>query len=318
MNISAAQKMLLRKRTAHGFTVIVRWIFLLALSFILLYPLLYMISGSVKAISDFSDPTVTWIPKNYSLDSFARAAEALNLWPSLKNTLVLEIVSALIEIVTCSIAAYGMARFEFRGKKLLMFSMILTILVPEQLTAIPTLLNFRQLDFLGILRLIGMALGTELRPNILDTPLTFYLPSLFAVGLRGGLLIFIYMQFFKGLPKELEEAAWIDGAGPIRTFIRIIVPSSGVVLVTVFLFSFIWHWNDYYLALIYTLENRPLAVQLYNIFSALSILGYGQWTYQAVSAVLAACLIFIAVPLLIYIILQRKFIQSIDRVGIVG
>lgn len=120
-----------------------------------------------------------------------------------------------IEIVTCSIAAYGMARFEFRGKKLLMFSMILTILVPEQLTAIPTLLNFRQLDFLGILRLIGMALGTELRPNILDTPLTFYLPSLFAVGLRGGLLIFIYMQFFKGLHKELEEAAWIDGAGPI-------------------------------------------------------------------------------------------------------
>ena len=236
MNISAAQKTLLRKRTAHGFTVIVRWIFLLALSFILLYPLLYMISGSVKAISDFSDPTVTWIPKNYSLDSFARAAEALNLWPSLKNTLVLEIVSALIEIVTCSIAAYGMARFEFRGKKLLMFSMILTILVPEQLTAIPTLLNFRQLDFLGILRLIGMALGTELRPNILDTPLTFYLPSLFAVGLRGGLLIFIYMQFFKGLPKELEEAAWIDGAGPIRTFIKIIVPSSGVVLVTVFLF----------------------------------------------------------------------------------
>ena len=197
MNISTAQKTLLRKRTVHGFTVIVRWIFLLAFSFILLYPLLYMISGSVKAIQDFSDPTVTWIPKNYSLDSLARAAEALKLWPSLKNTLVLEIVSALIEIVTCSIAAYGMARFEFRGKKLLMFSMILTILVPEQLTTIPTLLNFRQLDFLGILRLIGMALGTELRPNILDTPLTFYLPSLFAVGLRGGLLIFIYMQFFK-------------------------------------------------------------------------------------------------------------------------
>ena len=129
MNISTAQKTLLRKRTVHGFTVIVRWIFLLAFSFILLYPLLYMISGSVKAIQDFSDPTVTWIPKNYSLDSLARAAEALKLWPSLKNTLVLEIVSALIEIVTCSIAAYGMARFEFRGKKLLMFSMILTTVI---------------------------------------------------------------------------------------------------------------------------------------------------------------------------------------------
>ena len=131
-------------------------------------------------------------------------------------------------------------------------------------------------------------------------------------------MIFIYMQFFKGLPKELEEAAWIDGSSPVKTFIRIIVPSSGVVIITVSLFAFIWHWNDYYLALVFTSKNRTLTVMLARIFQQISLQGYYESAPEAVGAALAGCFLVIIIPLVIYMIVQRWFVQSIDRVGIVG
>ena len=112
--------------------------------------------------------------------------------------------------------------------------------------------------------------GKELRPNILDTSWCFYLPSLFSVGLRSGILIYIYHQFFLGLPKELEEAAWIDGSAPPRTFLCIALPSSTVAVITVFVLSLVWHWNDYYLAVMYTSENFPLAVSLASLPKALA------------------------------------------------
>ena len=158
--------------------------------------------------------------------------------------------------------------------------------------------------------------GIDLRPNILDTPLTFYLPALFGVGLRSGLFIFIYRQFLSKIPYELEEAAYIDGAGPFKTFVSIIIPSSGVVIFTVIIFSVIWHYNDYYLSDMYLTENRTLAVSLANITSTVST----QLVEEDYKRVLqmAGSLVFIAPVLIMYMILQKKFVQNIDRVGIVG
>ena len=143
------------------------------------------------------------------------------------------------------------------------------------------------------------------------------MPSIFGVGLKAGILIYIYMQFFKGLPKELEEAAWIDGAGPYRTFFSIAVPSSTVVIFTVFIFSIIWHWNDYSYAIMYVNENYTTAVKLSDIVTTLQGMGYFN-SDVASSIILAACLIFILPVLALYIAVQKKFIKSIDRVGITG
>ena len=201
-----------------------------------------------------------------------------------------------------------------------MFFLIISILIPDVMLILPRVLNFKNLDFLGIFKLFYNITGIDLRLDIYDTPFTFYLPSLLGVGLKGGLFIFIYMQFFAGLPAELEEAAWIDGAGPIRTFLSIVLPSSGVVILTVSIFSMIWHWNDYYLALMYTLDNRTLAVMVQDIKQQV-FLTFGE--ANGVSPLLfgvpmAACLIFMAPPLGIYLFVQKYFIKSIDRVGIVG
>ncbi len=315
-------KTVLKNKTKGVGVSVLRMLFLLAFEFVLLYPVIFMISNSFKVTSDTLNPAVKWFSLSPTTYGYKVAWMAFDYWNGLKITFLFGIVSGLIEVVTCAVYAYGLSRFELKFKKLWMFLLIVTILIPDVMLIIPRILNFRYMDVFGILGLFYKLTGVDLRVNITDTVWTFYLPSLFGVGLKGGLFIYIYMQFFKGLPRELEEAAWIDGAGPVQTFIRIIIPSSGVVILTVFIFSFIWHWNDWLLATMYTENNHTLAFTLRNISGYIGQL----WSSMKISAdsstyygaPLAACLMFIAPPTLLYVILQRHFIESVDRVGIVG
>lgn len=315
-------KNVLKNKTKGVGVSVLRMLFLLAFEFVLLYPVIFMISNSFKVTSDTLNPAVKWFSLSPTTYGYKVAWMAFDYWNGLKITFLFGIVSGLIEVVTCAVYAYGLSRFELRFKKIWMFLLIVTILIPDVMLIIPRILNFRYMDVFGILGLFYKLTGVDLRVNITDTVWTFYLPSLFGVGLKGGLFIYIYMQFFKGLPKELEEAAWIDGAGPVQTFIRIIIPSSGVVILTVLIFSFIWHWNDWLLATMYTENNHTLAFTLRNISGYIGQL----WSSMKISAdssayygaPLAACLMFIAPPTLLYVILQRHFIESVDRVGIVG
>ncbi len=295
-------------------------VFMAAFTYILFYPVLYMLSNALRTTVDYIDPTVQWVPKNFTLQNFKDAIVAMNFGESFLNTVTLEMVSALLSVFFCAIYAYGLSRFNFRFKKLLIFVLILIIMLPDVMLVIPRVENFQHLDFLGVLGLFDKLTGIDLRPNIMGTPLTFYLPSIFGVGLKGGMFIFIYMQFFKGLPAELEEAAWIDGAGPLRTYFQIIIPSSTTPIVTVLVFSLVWHWNDYFLALMYTTENLPLAVVMRDIQQYI-FLSFGE--ANGASALIfgvppAACLLFIAPIVGIYMFLQKYFVESIDRVGIVG
>lgn len=310
----------LKKYTGKVIGNLYRYIFLIAFSYILLYPVIYIIVNSLLGVSDYYDPTVEWVPKSITIDNFKLAMKAMDFTKSFINTLVYEIIAALLEVCSCAVAAYGLARFNFKGKKLLFGLMILTILVPIEMIIIPSYVNFRYLDFAGILGLISKLVGTELRPSILDTPLVFWLPSILGVGLKGGLFIYIYMQFFKGLPKEFEEAAWLDGAGPWKTFLRVIIPSSSVPAITVLLFSVVWHWNDYYLAQMYLSENFPLSVNLANITELINSTIYGEASLKALTGptIMAGCFLCIVPMLVFYLIFQKKFISSIANSGIVG
>ena len=255
---------------------------LIAIGYIVIYPVIYMISSSVKTTAAFADPSVIYIPKHITFEYYSLALEAIDYKDSIISTVKYEIVSAVIEILICSFIAYGLARFDFKGKKFLNFVLLLTILVPVQMIIVPIMTNYSQLDVIGILGLLNRFTGIDLRPNILGTVWTFYLPSIFGVGLRSGILIYIYIQFFSGLPKELEEAAWIDGAGLFRTFFSIAVPSSSVVYTTVTLFALIWHWNDYYLVVMYLSDKFPLAVRIYDI----EYMGRGKRSCYKISSLL--------------------------------
>lgn len=314
---ASTAKLMFKYRATNFLVSFFRYAFLICIGYIIIMQLLFVVSYAFRPESQIDDPSVVWVPRSLTLENFKIAIEAMDYFRALGTTMGVQVLSGLIEVFSCSLVAYGISRFRFKGRNLIFFLAIAMIMIPPQMTAVPMSLNFAHFDVFGILGLIGKVIGRDIRPNLLDTGFTFWLPSLFGVGLRSGLFVFIYRQFFKGLPKELEEAAYIDGANALTAYIRVILPSSGVAMLTVAIFSIVWHWNDYYLSVLYFSSDYPLSVMLdqinSNIFNTTGILAGG-----ADGAAMAGVFLFILPPLIMYMILQRKFIVSIDRVGIVG
>ncbi|MBO4734579.1 MAG: carbohydrate ABC transporter permease [Clostridia bacterium] len=301
---------------------VLRYAFFLSFSFVLLYPFLYMFVRSIMGFLDTYDITVVWIPKSVYLGNYANAIKVFDFWKSLTNTVVYELVAAFLEICSCAVAAYGLSRYKFVGKKFLSVLMVLNILVPSMMLITTSYVNFSNFDCFGILSLLSKITGKKLMLNLIDTPAVFYLPAVLGVGLKGGLFIFIYSQFFKSFPKELEEAASIDGAGHWKTFLRIVVPSSGSAIITVVLFALVWHWNDYYLAQMY-IGNHPTLSMVLNNFSTNTVasklgidIALGQ--RLEVPIMLAGCLLYLLPLIVIYLFIQKRFINSITTSGIVG
>lgn len=305
---------ILRKRIGFVGISVFRYLFLISVSYIVIFQLLYMLTYAFRPESDMYDNSIVWVNKINTLENFKLTLEYMDYVRAFITTLSIQVLSALIEVITCTLPAYGLARFKFKGKTALFICVMFTVIVPPQLIAVPMSLNFAYFDVLGILKLIGGLLGTELRPNLLGTGFTFWLPSLFGAGLRSGLFIFIYMQFFRNLPKELEEAAALDGASPFRTYTSIVLPSSGVVILTVTILSVVWHWNDTYFSELYFNENFPLSIMLQRVSDNMA----GGLSADNRGTRMAACILFILPVLIMYTFLQRRFIKSIDRVGIVG
>lgn len=336
-NVSEADRLKALRYTKVGTSVvysIFRYVLLISIGFIILYPLLYMIVTMISSSEAYNNSTRVWIPTSFSVKlNFSMALEALKYFEALGNTFKYEVISAFLEVASCAIIGYGFARFDFKGKKLFTGILFLTILVPDMMVLIPRMVNYSNLDFLYIgtgieklVELIGKLFGADwsafnITPNVVNTGWTMWLPSLLGVGLRSGVLIYIYIQFFTGLPRELEEAAWVDGAGPFKTFLRIAVPSSSVVFITVMVFSLIWHWNDSLLSGMYLTGNYPLASGLSGIESYMVQkwgLYLNQSSPQAASILMVSCFLFIIPMLIFYMFIQRGFIESIDRVGITG
>lgn len=293
-----------------------RIVMLLAIGYLVIFPLIYIISNSLKTPEAFKNPLVVWLTTSVSFNSYKLAFQALDYSKSIVSTVVYEIVSAILEVASCAVAAYGLSRFDFKGKKIFMAFLLLMIIVPEQMIVLPNTVSYSDFSFFGITTVVNKIFGTNIRLNILDTVLPFWMPSIFGVGLKSGILIYIYMQFFKGLPKELEEAAWIDGAGPYKTFLSIALPSSSVVYLRCCFFGDMALERLSY-AVMYVNGKFTTAVKLSDIVTTLQGMGYYN-SDVANGIILAACFIFIFPVLLLYIAVQNKFIKSIDRVGITG
>ena len=313
----------LAKRKALGLLGgIFRLLFILGMIYIFLFPVLYMLSVAIREPSSVNDPSVVWLPKALSTESLRTTLEVMNYWESLRLTVVLAVGSTLGALISCTLAGYGLARDRFRGNKLVFGMMLLTIIVPPITTISATFINFRYFDFAGILKLLSPVTGFD-HINLLNTPFTFILPSLFGTGIRCGLFIFIFRQFFSGMPGDLEEAACIDGCGAGRTFVQIMLPLARPALITVLLFSFIWNWNDYYTANTFFMDGvKPLSVMLYDLQEMLQSAGMLSSStagiYELRTYLQAGSLLMIAPPLVLYIFTQRFFTESIERTGIVG
>jgi len=291
------------------------------LAYIFLFPVLYIISVSFQTAASANDPSVIWIPKDITLENFKITMEVLKYSSSVALSFKIAIFSTIAAVVSCSLAGYGLARFKFKERNIIFALVVLTIIIPSQATMIPSYLNFRFFDFGGIMKLLSPIIGKD-SINLLETSWVFILPAMFANGVRCGLYIFIFRQFFIGLPAELEEAAKIDGCGVLKTYVRIMVPLAVPCFVTVMLFSFIWHWNDLYGSIMYFGSGaRPINAMLEGLLQLLrqSNLYIGNTSpYQIRTYLASGSLLSIWPPLVLYIFFQRFFTEGIAKTGIVG
>lgn len=299
-----------------------RQLFMLGISYVVLYPLLYMVSNAFKPVEQYYDPSVVWIPKSLTPENFKIVALVMDIGNVMKNTVIIELLPAIISAMVCMMIGYGLARFNFRGKRFVVACVILTIIVPQQTIASSLYSSFRYFDFLGILKFLHRFIPAVDTLNLIGTPWVTILPSLLGVGLKSGIFIFIYMQFFTGLPKELQEAAAIDGCGEFRTFLKIIVPTAKNINIAVLLLAVVWNWNDYYTPSMFIRTKDTIATAMASFQANLENLhnmGIGVANIQtAQTQIQAACLITILPLVVLYIFLQKRFSEGIENSGLTG
>ena len=296
-----------------------RFIILLGVSFVIIYPFITKIAGSFMSQDDFIDVTVRLIPKNFTLDTYKAIFTELGYWEAFINTLILSLSCAILQMFVSCLVGYGLAKFRFKGNMLVFVAVILTMVVPHSTIQLSMFLKFRYFDVFGIYGAIGNALGVA-KPYFELTNSFAPLIIMSATGLafKNGLYVFMMRQFFLGVPDELEESAYIDGSGTFKTFVQIILPLSIPMMITVFLFAFAWQWTDeFYTGVFFTNVKTLLMPHIVDIPDSLVTEYAGQSLFY--SAVNNTCGLCIIAPLIIiYLFCQRYLVQGIERSGIVG
>lgn len=293
----ATKKLVYRRILGRVFSKIFIYISLISLAYLLLYPIFYMLVTVFRSAEDLNNPSVVWITRTYTFDNILTAIQKLDFFNAFLYSLSLALPCAILQTITCSLAGYGLARFSFKGRAVLFAVLILTIIVPEQTILIPL---YGVIQSLGLLNLVG----------------AFWLQAVFGMSFKSGLFIFIFCQFFKGLPKELESAALLDGCGSFKVYTRIMLPNVLPAVITVFFFSFVWHWNENYVTKFVLNRTRTLAYLVENSTSLINSAGNNIKISQAI--IQSGSLLLLLPTLLLFFILQRYLREGIARSGIVG
>lgn len=317
LNITPEQRRYNRQKAiVSAVWPIFRFFILFGLCFIILYPLIFMISTAFRPDIEMNDPSIVWIPKTLTLENIKQTWDVMKYGSTVLNTIKLNLVASILQVITCAITGYGFARFNFKGKGLMFGLVLLMIIVPPQITTIPLYLQYSYFNPLGLVKLF-----TGDTVSLINSGLTMYLPALFANGLRAGLFILIFRQFFRGLPKELEDAAYLDGCGPLKTFVIVMVPNAASSFLTVFLFSVVWYWNDYYVSSSFFNQNDTVALMLKNLTTTLQVELFNNQTVgprQMIVWLESGCILAITPILVMYVFLQKYFTEGIERSGLVG
>ena len=313
----------LKKRAAEVAYKVFRAVLLFGLCFLIIQPLLDKLSVSFMSQMDLFDGTVISIPRNFTLSNYFLVNQLIDFWGSLLQTFLIVIISAALQVSACTLAAYGFARYKFPLKNFWFFCVMLIIVIPPHTIMASLYLNFSFFDIFGIFRLIS---GEPI--NMLSSVAGYWLLSATAMGLKSGLYIFMLRQYFRGMPKELEEAAWVDGCGRFKTFIRIMVPDAMPMLTSCFLFSFVWQWTDaFYTTLFLTNYNMlssglgAIAERVGQWWAAINTTAVGAVASAApvafTQAIIATGMLMCLAPLIIlYMLAQRAFVESLSQTGI--
>lgn len=274
----------------------------IATSYIYLNPILKMMVNMVMTTEDIIDPTVTWIPTEIYFGHMEKAWEMLDYTKSFLISFVVALSAAVFHCISTGLAGYALARLDFPFKKLVFGLLLLAFIIPPQVIVLPTIVAFRNL-------------GLD------NSILTLIIPSIFGFGVKGALFVIIFRQFFLTQPKELEEAAKIDGATAIKFYLKVMLPLAKPAILVVFLFSFVWTWNDTYFPQMFLADAKslPLASELLQMDRVITSFIESQQitSFEARAIKMAASFLAILPPLLIFMIFQRHFVEGVERTGLV-
>lgn len=274
----------------------------IATSYIYLNPILKMMVNMLMTTEDIIDPTVTWIPTEIYFGHLEKAWEMLDYTKSFLISFVVALSAAVFHCISTGLAGYALARLDFPFKKLVFGLLLLAFIIPPQVIVLPTIVAFRNL-------------GLD------NSILTLIIPSIFGFGVKGALFVIIFRQFFLTQPKELEEAAKIDGATAIKFYLKVMLPLAKPAILVVFLFSFVWTWNDTYFPQMFLADAKslPLASELLQMDRVITSFIESQQitSFEARAIKMAASFLAILPPLLIFMIFQRHFVEGVERTGLV-
>lgn len=300
-------------------------VLLVGVSYVILYPYITKIFASFMSPSDFEDVTVVLISKNPTIEQYKYIILENDYGLALLNTFLISASVALIQTLVCALVAYGLAKFKFKGNNLLFLIVIFTMMVPQesiQYAMQRFFLRFGTSNPIGyLLEALGIIEG-----GFVNSLAPLYIMSVTGLGFKNGLFIFMLRQFFKGVPDELEESAYVDGSSTFRTFFNIILPISVPMLITVFIFAFAWQWTDefyasgtsiFYLASYWSSDDAIKLIS--NIAKVPESLGDYTSIPMYESAVKGTGSILIVMPLIIvYLFVQNRIVEGVERSGIVG
>lgn len=260
------------------------YILLCIIAFIWIYPFLWMISAAFKSQNEFFASGLNLIPDSFQFDNFIRAWNNANFGVYFKNTIIVTVSVVIIVLLSSSFAGYVIGRYRFVGKKVILLVLMSSITIPLVFTVMPV---YELLKALGLEQsILGLILAES----------------------GGGHVVFLmlFSSFYSSIPKEMEEAANIDGCGFFKTYSSIMFPLAKPIMVTVIIMQSIWTWNSFLLPLIVTLNNpkiRTLAVGLYALRGENVV----DWTGIAAGACIAVIPVVI-----VFIAMQKYFVNGIS------
>ncbi|MBQ4536263.1 MAG: carbohydrate ABC transporter permease [Lachnospiraceae bacterium] len=307
-----------RKRWASNVKKFILGLFklviIVGICYVILGPVIGIISSSFFSDSDTYNPMVYLIPQEPTLERYKIAIEYLNYGKTMTASLLYSLTLMLVQVFICSMVGYGFARYKFPFKNLLFGCVVVMIVIPVHTIMLPLYMTFAKFDVFGIIEATG---GSAV--NLLSTPVPMYIMTFFGCGLRSGLYIYIFNQFFRGLPKEIEEAAFVDGAGTWYTYFRIMLVNAIPSVITVAIFSMVWQYNDTFYARLFVIsDDLVISKKISTIEASISnvekILDP-----KILELFLDAGIVLVMIPIIIiYVALQKQFIEGVERSGIVG
>ena len=308
------QRMLLGNDIKKFALTVLQIAIIVGVSYVILSPVIGMIVNSISGDKDAYNPMVFIFPEYPTLDRYKLVIERMNYWPTIAKNVVYVLSLTVLQVLVCSMVGYGFARFEFPFKKLLFGLVVVMIVIPTYTIKLPLYVTFRNFDPLNLITAIK---GGPI--NLMGTPWPMYIMTLLGCGVRSGLYIYIFNQFFRGLPKEIEEAAFVDGAGMWYTYFRIMLKNASPAVITVTVFSLVWQFNDSFFSNLFLVS--PDIVISKKISTLASVIANEDKILNVTlqELYLHAGIILVLLPIvIIYLLLQRYFIEGVERSGIVG